>query len=66
LPCHKTTGYLRTIHFLGEATELQWDAWVLHFTRYSGDIFTVWWTGSWTRMWNLFGIQCINNYSNWL
>jgi len=38
LPRDKTTGYLRITPFR-EAMCLWSDAWVLHFTRYSSDIF---------------------------
>ena len=35
----------------------------LHFTRYSCDTFHVWWTGSWTLMWNFFRILYTKHYS---
>jgi len=34
LPCDKTIGCLRTIHFLREAVQLRSDAWIPRFTRY--------------------------------
>jgi len=59
------TQHLREhIHVLREATQLWPDAWVQHFTRYSSNIFPVWWTGSKQISWNFFRIMCTENYLN--